>query len=46
MMSLNYELINANINNVIKFLNFKNFDNKFTNINFLDLIFKIKNNDK
>lgn len=46
MVSLNYELINANINNVIKFLNFKNFDNRFTNINFLDLIFKIKNNDK
>ena len=41
----NYKLISQNKNNLIKFLNFKNFSNKFTFINFLDLTFSYNKSD-
>ncbi len=40
----NYVLISQNKNNLIKFLNFKNFSNDFSFINFLDLTFSYKAN--
>ncbi len=40
----NYSLISQNKNNLIKFLNFKNFSSDFTFINFLDLTFSYNNN--
>ncbi len=40
----NYELISQNKNNLIKNLNFKNFSNNYSFINFLDLTFSYKQN--
>ena len=43
MKDNNYNLIEKNINNVTKFLNFKNFSKEFyTDINMYDLLFKLK----
>jgi len=43
MVENNYKLIEKNINNVTKFLNFKNFSkNYYTDINMYDLLFKLK----
>lgn len=46
MQKNNYKLISQNKNNFIKFLNFKNFDNDFKFINFLDLTFSYNGKDK
>ncbi len=45
MRDNNYVLISQNKNNLIKFLNFKNFSNDFSFINFLDLTFSYRNNE-
>ena len=45
MKDNNYILISQNKNNLIKFLNFKNFSSDFSFISFLDLTFSYKNND-
>ncbi len=45
MKDNNYTLVSQNKNNLIKFLNFKNFSNDFSFINFLDLTFSYQNND-
>ena len=43
MTENNYNLVEKNINNVTKFLNFKNFSKDFyTDINMYDLLFKLK----
>ena len=43
MMENNYDLIEKNVNNVTKFLNFKNFSKDFySDINMYDLLFKLK----
>ena len=44
MKSNNYKLISQNTNNFIKFLNFKNFSNDYTFVNFLDLTFSYNEN--
>ena len=44
MKDNNYTLVSQNKNNLIKFLNFKNFSNDFSFINFLDLTFSYQNN--
>ena len=43
MKENNYDLIEKNVNNVTKFLNFKNFSKDFySDINMYDLLFKLK----
>ncbi len=47
MKENNYNLIEKNINNVTKFLNFKNFSKDFyTDVNMYDLLFKLKEDEK
>ena len=45
MKKNNYILVSQNKNNLIKFLNFKNFSDDFSFINFLDLTFSYQSND-
>ena len=40
MKKNNYILVGKTINKVIKFLNFKNFDNSYKNLQMYDLVFK------
>ena len=45
MKDNNYVLVSQNRNNLIKFLNFKNFSDDYSFIGFLDLTFSYKTND-
>ena len=41
----NYFLVEKNLNKVTKFLNFKNFDQKYDKLDMYDLLFKYRDND-